>query len=255
MRRKYGVSTVAVVPESLGPKGFENSLDIAQDLKLDGIQALPMRGWPSNKYYYANYLQDPWDKMILSFEGPWNSGSVWQAFARTLGSKKLGYPTFLDLFLFGRNPMSVLWAMEQVFGLDKYISHSLRKEEYLYDMIEITSDNTQIQNYVDYKHGLVWDTWHTREKGMPDWINLLSALSPESIKMIHFHPKDERELNQLIKGEGNELADMLHALRLKVSPDCPVVLETRPKIRHFVSKKSMLERLRQIRDTVYDILG
>lgn len=253
MGRKYGISTISLVPYSFGTEGFKNSLDIAIiDLGLSGIQALPMRGWSNDRYHYSRYLGDPLDKIILSFEGPWNSGSVWQAFARTLGSKKEGYPTFLDLYLFGRNPMPVLKAMDNVFGWEKYISYTINSG-YRY-MVEIGPDNVQIQNYVDYRHGLVWDTCHTREKGMPDWKELLSALSSESIKLIHFHPKDEGELAQLIGGWGNELADMLDALRLKVSPDCPVILETRPKI-GFVSRKSMIKRLSLIRDTVCDILG
>lgn len=255
MGRKKAISTISLITDSLGPKGFENSLDIATlELKLDGIQALPMRGWPACKDYYASLLHEPWDKMVLSFEGPWNSGSVWQAMRRRFNFEKEGDPTFLDLYLFGVNPMPVLRAMGNVFGWDKYISHRLG---YKY-MTEIYPVNVQIQNYIDYKYGLVWDTWHVREKGMPDWRDLLSALSTENIKMIHLHPKDEDELTKLIKGEENELTEMLHALRLKVSADCPVVLETRPKISFFDSKKSknsMIKELCMVRDVVFDILG
>lgn len=255
MGRKYGISTVSLVPYSLGRDGFKNSLDIAiSSLGLSGIQALPMRGWSNDKYHYARYLGDPLDQIILSFEGSWNSGTIFQALKRRFGSKREGYPTFLDLYLFGRKPEAVLKVMDDVFGWDKYISHKFENSGYRY-MVEIGPDNVQIQNYVDYKHGLVWDTWHVREEGMPDWRDLLSALPPESIKLIHFHPKDEGELAEFMSGKANELDDMLQALRLKVSPDCPLILETRPRIGSFVSRKSMMKKLRLIRDTVFDILG
>ena len=140
MRRKYGISTISLVPWSFGHKGFEKSLDIAEELGLDGIQALPMRGWTLEPSLYARYLDDPWDKLIISFEGAWNSGTVIQALKRRFGFGKEGYPTFLDLYLFGfgRRPEQVLKTMDKVFGWEKYISHKFSNSGYRY-LLEINS--------------------------------------------------------------------------------------------------------------------
>ncbi|KKS44182.1 MAG: hypothetical protein UV08_C0025G0008 [Parcubacteria group bacterium GW2011_GWA2_42_18] len=254
MRRKYGISTISLVPWSFGHKGFEKSLDIAEELGLDGIQALPMRGWTLEPSLYARYLDDPWDKLIISFEGAWNSGTVIQALKRRFGFGKEGYPTFLDLYLFGfgRRPEQVLKTMDKVFGWEKYISHKFSNSGYRY-LLEINSDNVQIQNYIDYKHGLVWDTYHVREQGMPDWRQLLSSLPAESIKLIHFHPKDKKELAEFIAGKENELTEMLGALVDKALKDCPIIIETRPMI--FRSRKSLIGRLRVIRDILFNYIG
>lgn len=256
--RKYGISTVSLVPFSLGKKGFEKSLDIVEKLGLNGIQALPMRGWPVDKNYYASNLQEPWDKMILSFEGAWNSGTIRERFSRTASEMKKGYPTFMDWYLFGFNPKSVLEAVRQVFGWQKFIDHKFGD---YWCKVEIYPEaSTQIQNYLNYPSGvgLVWDTRHVRDKGMPDWRKLLSELPSESIKMIHFQPKDEIELTKFMNGEKNELSIMLKALADKVFKDCPVILEIKPRIRAVLgmeSMKSLMNRIKPIRDAVFDILG
>ena len=253
-KRKYGISTISLTPWSLGPKGFEKSLDIAEELGLDGIQALPMRGWPSEPSLYARHLDEPWDKLIISFGDAWNSGTVTQALKRRFGFGKEGYPTFLDLYLFGfgRRPVQVLETMGKVFGWEKYINPKFSNSEYRY-LLKINSDNVQIQNYVDYKHGLVWDTSHVREQGMPDWRNLLSTLPTESIKLIHFHPKDENELAEFVAGNKNELSEMLEFLAVKVSKDCPIIIETCPMI--FRSRKSLIKKGCLVRDVLFDYMG
>ncbi|MEK7070329.1 MAG: hypothetical protein AAB966_00825, partial [Patescibacteria group bacterium] len=168
MGRKYGVSVISLVPHSLGSMGLQKSLDTAIcELGLDGIQALPMRGWSCNQKSYEELLPKNLKELVISFESSWNYGTAFQALKRRFGFGEEGYPTFLDLYLFDKESESILRVMENIFGWDKYISHTLRNSGYRY-MAEIGPDNVQIQNYVDYKHGLVWDTWHVREKYMPD---------------------------------------------------------------------------------------
>jgi hypothetical protein len=88
---------------------------------------------------------------------------------------------------------------------------------------------------------------------MPDWRQLLSALPAESIKVVHFHPKDETELAEFMAYKNNELTEMLEALAVMVSKDCPVIIETRPVM--FRRRKSLIKKLRRIRDILFDYMG
>lgn len=231
MGRKYAVSTVSLVPHSLGKEGFKRSLDIEKKLRLGGIHALPMRGWSTDVELYKSHHEQ-----VISFEGPCNSS------------------TLMDLYLFGFNPKPVLEAMENSFGLDRFIDHKFGDR---WCMVEICPEaSTQIQNYLNYPSGvgLVWDTRYVREKEMPDWKFLLSELPPESIKMIRFQPKDENELAEFINYQKNELAKMLEDLALKVSGDCSVILEIKPTIKTMMSRDSLMRKLSIIYGIIRDIM-
>lgn len=245
--RKYGINVVSLTPFSLGKKGFKKSLDIAEKLGLDGIQALPMRGWHKDNESY----EDCRDK-VISFEDPWNSGTLGERFRRTISEIKKGYPTFMDVYLFGFNPKPFLKATEKIFGQSKFIDHKLNAYRYMVEIYPQVSN--KIGDYTDPNRRLVWDTRHVRDKGMPDWKSLLSELSPESIKMIHFQPKNEKELVEFMNYKENELMKMLQGLALKVSRDCPMILEIKPTIRSMMSFDFLMKRLSFIKGIVSDIL-
>ncbi len=113
-KRLFGVSTISLLPHSLGRGGFDRSKTIASQAGFDVLQVLPLRGWSveaweneklTGKLLEFVGLNGNW---IISYQDAWNGGSLFSAIEREIYQfitrKKCAMeekPLFYDWFLFG----------------------------------------------------------------------------------------------------------------------------------------------------------
>ena len=250
--RPIGVFWLSLLPGSYGPGGLQRSVEEAVKLKFDGIQASPVRGWRFHKDSYP---------FIISTQPAWNSGSLWDMALRYAGRDPNG-PLLHDMVLFGRSQCPIIETALNcvpVFMDQPLIAYQKSVTEINPELSIVTA------NYVEYaqKGGLLcWDTYNTRRvhRGYPedfsygkiDWVDLINSLPGESIGLIHVQPRNPQEEADFLAGRNGVLKGMLIALKDKVSPKTPIILEIYPSLlnprRNEYRLRSWLDRLRDLMD-------
>ncbi|HOM77993.1 MAG TPA: hypothetical protein PLT50_02180 [bacterium] len=241
--RKYGVSALSTGLGAVGFIGPWYALDTAFRAGFDGIQYLPLRGW--SKVDPASI-----GDFVLSYEDPWNKGSLLQAVGRTLGLLRDPAPTFLDWVLFGRK-----YAPEFPHAIKSV--HRVEEGGALEIHPEFWDDPQQYVCFCRNGGHVCWDTLHVRrphrETGLNPWVweDLLMALPEGAISLIHVHPTRE-EISTFLRGEKLGLTEMLLLLREK-APNVPAILEAFPPL--MLRKKPLVAWLSRLRLQTLNYLG
>lgn len=252
---KVGISTVSLLPWSLGENGLMRSWKIASELGYDGLQVLPFK--VLGGIYFRKV---PWEN-IISFEGAWNNGNFMDALYRTImdpGNEEL--PTLLDWLLFGEK------GAEEVFSVLSEAKHIVHSPDPHYPHpLEINPelgwDAGNAVRVLDLDAmPLVLDTLHLRRLGrhgepplfstVSDCLYFISELKKEKIAFVHFHPKDDNELKGFLRGEPtNPLSLILMGIYSR-GVNCPIIVEIPPLkrflFRDFRVLSSILQEIKKI---------
>lgn len=238
MSKRFLVNVVSLVPFSLGTYGLERAFDISQRAGFDGLYALPIKGWKGIN-----------DKLgIVSYEGAWNYGSLYRAVRRTLGIESEPSPTLIDWLLFGSNPLRILEQIREGIPSAYQVVHE-PDDKYPLEL----SPEIGFTEHIDYKPGVVVDTYHIRrvgrhgEQSFVSWEYLFARI--RNFSQVHVHLTNEEERLLFIGKTPSELGKMLRYLgRIDISD---WVLEVKPVIG---TKSFVIKRLETLRDNVSNII-
>lgn len=224
--RRYYVNVVSLAPYSLGRGGPIRALEMVVEAGLAGVQLLPMRG-----YDYVSVKNLP-RSAIVSYEGPWNSGTLFNALRREwrkrIGKSKptdVQWPLLIDWLFFGPRPERVS-TFKTLFPKALYVTHDASAS----GVYEIHPEG----GFPLEEQPLCWDTFHTRRPYQASghrspfrWARLLEAKSKQ-VSLIHVHPVGS-EISSLLAGQTEgELQDMLQMLARHTKVSVPIVIEVKP---------------------------
>ena len=216
MERPVGVSIISFFPEFFLPNGHKS---INERLEGLTVQLLPLRGLN---------LTDIQRYQVLSFEGPWNTGSVLDALRRTVGLRDDEYPSLIDILLFGSGdvnttkkvafiavahpqalPIDIPWLPNSAIEL----SHNMYK------------GNARV--WGDRKpNGVVLDTYHWQNFKPGEAEKLLDKFGGQSaIRMVHVKLMNPQETDLFYRGKGNNAYLLRQFLAHDKSGVIPVVIE------------------------------
>ncbi len=212
--RKYGISSVSLAWHCLGKRGYKKLRPMLSDIGADGIQFLPMRGWPYSKTSEI-------DDLVISGEDAWNyetgrlawiKGWTW-ASLRLLHLKlyPIPSPTYIDMFLFGKK-------YSPFFPNAIQVEHNPSIERAALE-IKHPDINLTLEDYRRLARAgkkFVIDTEYFRREGGPSWRDLLRVIPWQQIVLIHLK----------FKNQNSDYYELLAFLRLNTK--CPVILEIFP---------------------------
>jgi hypothetical protein len=215
MSRPVGVSIFSFLPRLWLPGGYKYVRDTIGGL---GIQLLPLRGMRSG------HIQD---LRVLSFEGPWNCGSIRDAIKRHMGYTDRGYPSGYDIVLFGSEKLSrarvnmIASLHPRALAIDvPWVSGSA---------IELGTDmygGNARQWDGKQPSGVVLDTGHWQELGRNAEKKLLELGGESAIRMVHLKLVTPQEIMGFLHGGNIHSGLLCEFLAHDKAGRIPVIIET-----------------------------
>lgn len=215
LERKIGVSIISFFPQFFVPGGHETIRRI-----LDGlaIQLLPLRGL--RRHDVERYK-------VLSFEGPWNCGTLFSALKRTVGIKG-DHPSLVDICFFGS---------EQLCKRRIRMIASLHRQALPIDVpwvagsaIELSPDMYQgnARNWDKAPNGVVLDTHHwERFSGSEAEKRYMELGGPAALRMVHLKLMSLRETLLFMTGNDRNSSLLQEFLAHDKAGEIPVVIEAK----------------------------
>lgn len=249
-KRICAINCVSLIPHTL--MGPAHTVEIAVKSGFDGIQLLPLRGWPYRKILT---IRDH----IVSQENAWqqyqnNNGSLLKAIMSTLRNIKSPEFRLGEWLIFNKSTLPPIPGALQCTNIP------LDLTGYVLEVSEETSTDLKLyETWVKEGYKFCIDTNHLdrphRINGLKigggDWDKTLKIFPKGSIGLIHIRPRDKKELNLFMNGKPCALLDKIEALSGITSIDVPWVLEIAPRLR---SKKNLIKYLSLLRQKVSKIL-
>lgn len=231
--RPYGISIFSFLPFTLIP--FFGFRLIARWLRSAGmgVQIIPL-WWMEKSLLGFKGSIEAFDQ-ILSVEGPWKTGSLFEVLKRHFGREPQS-PTIIDLCLFGTES-GCLARIQNVRGLHPQ-SLPIDIPWPFLNAIELGPEmnHGQARQWgAIVPQSLVLDSGHLQEleEAGVDTVDLVCRYGgPEAIRMVHVKILDYKELKSFLDPEAEDYSLPIARLRgwLKVAPPgTPVVLEIHPK--------------------------
>jgi hypothetical protein len=183
------------------------------------VQLVPLRSL--TRYEVARYN-------VMSFEGPWNCGTVFAAIKREMGwDKTPGNPSFRDIILFGSEWRCRDWVLmtaglhPQALAID-----AAWADGWVTELGPNMNEGVARQG-VTLPRGVVLDTDHWRELGDQAEATLEMFGGRQAVRMVHLKLKTEQETRAFLKGEGENDRLLRMFLAEDRGGDIPVVIEAK----------------------------
>ncbi|KKU81416.1 MAG: hypothetical protein UY07_C0018G0010 [Parcubacteria group bacterium GW2011_GWA1_47_8] len=247
--REIGTSVFSFMPYNLPlflvPGWYEKVGEVLKEINM-GIQMLPLRGLREKHLNNFN---------VLSFEGPWNCGSVFGALARTIGING-DFPSLIDVGLFGSENV----CRRCIEMLQRCCPNALAIDTpWIQDSaIELgpNMDKGNARQWGNQKPGgVVLDTGHWRKLKDPEK-ELEACGGFGSVRMVHLKLLSPDETMSFLHNKRNDENTRLlkNFLVHDTERKTPVIIEAKNDALQHQNKKTG-EVLSRLAERIHEVLG